>query len=179
MEMKEAWSSDFKEEERTSYPVGKMHPPARRTGLGGLNEQLFGEFGGPFHTDLREDCSGGLGLDDAKNFDRFVFRHLFKSGRGLFGRHGFIHLCELRLALTLLILCVLGVQGFPISDKLVLLDFLFRRLLLMKPTRLLKLLLHGFISREEPFQFRLESEETLFFLADGRFTAIEILLTLI
>ena len=45
--------------------------------------------------------------------------------------------------------------------------------------RLLKLLLHGFISGEKPFQFRLEGEETLFFLPNGHFTAIEILLTLI
>lgn len=156
-----------------------MHPPVQRIGLGGCHEQLFGEFGGPFYTDLSENCSGGLRLDDAKNFDRFVFRHLFESGRGFFGRHGFIHLCQLRLALILLILCVLGVHGFPISDKLVLLDFLFRRLFLMQPPRLLKLLLHGFISGEKPFQFRLEGEETLFFLPNGRFTAIEILLTLI
>jgi len=156
-----------------------MHPPARRTDSGGLNEKLLGKLGSAVYTNLRENGSGGFRLDDAKNFDRFVFGHLFESGRSFLGRHGLIHLCELRLALALLILSLPGDEGFAISDKLVLLNFLFRRLFLMQPTRLLKLLLHGFISREEPFQFRLEGKETLFFLPDGHFTAIEILLTLI
>lgn len=57
-------SADCEKEERSSYRVGKMHPPARRTGLGGLNEQLFGEFCRPFHMDLGENRSGDFRLDD-------------------------------------------------------------------------------------------------------------------
>lgn len=117
--------------ERYSRKVGRSCLRNDGDVLGSLNEQLLGEFCSAVNTHLRENGAGCFGLDDSENLDGLPLRHLFESGSGFFRGHGLIHLGELSLALSLLILPLLGDQGFPFGDKLFVLDLLLRGLFLM------------------------------------------------